>query len=519
MNLDTSSKPSNSIENIRFAPSLIKTNEKDALKKMNWHGMSLKFSSHNIDRQFKDLSLFKSSKLSAIKAAKDYEILKQKKQLQEYDYARQLLAYKKKQESAKNQRLATLLENNNSLVQRMNSAATFIQKIVRGCFIRKKYKEILNELAMKRLSNKIENLEGVVDSYLKYMGASGYKAVVTLQKNVRKFLCVRKFIRAKEKAYEMRANLRLNKVITIQAHIRGYLARKKLKKIREEKIIKSSLERIRKRLLVLRLKEFWHRKKFIFEVIQKKYREKSENSDKDQEKEKDNPEKAHENYEAFFIDVPKLYSKMNTISENYKAESQRSSLLFKDFTVPLNDYLIEKPPRPPRPMTRKYLLPTMTYINRIAQDPEETKTTKASKQKRSISGRRFQKNTQSRATYIKELNKTTKKIRASSADYKKNRMASSRNTSHVIEKKTEKFPQVITPACVVDFLKSLKNRSPTPNLLLQKVEDFPSPIFEEAVEKVYVYNAPKPQSLSFKDALPNVNYLLETYGRNLKTKK
>lgn len=516
MNLQATFEVRKIIERAKFDPCSITADEKAALKKMNWHGASFKFSSYNIDRQFKDLSIFKSSKLAAIKAAKDYEILLEKKKLQEYDYANQLLFHKKKIEQAKNKCLIALLENKKSLEARMQHAALIIQKITRGHLVRKKYRKILSELYMKNLTNKIKNLEGVVDKCYKYMGESGYKAAVFLQKNVRKFLCVRRFIKAKEQAYESRAILRINKVITIQCYIRGYLARKKYRKLLEDRYIAKTLEKIRIRLLVLRLKDFWHRKKFVWQVIQRKYREMSEDVSDDKKK----SEAGSENFDLFLSDITKTFSKMNSIHDVFRVESKRNTVILKESFVPVKEFIVERKVKAVRPMAMKYLLPTATFINRTAKDEQETEDLKPYKHKKSISGKGFQRITLSRATYIKELKEKKIKKRAASADYQRNKAMSSVRQNNTIEKYPEKkSPQIFTPIYLSDFLKNKKNKTPTPNLLLQKVEEFPTPICEETMEKVYIYNAPAPQGLSFLDELPDVNSLLETYARNLKTKK
>ena len=62
-------------------------------------------------------------------------------------------------------------------------------------------------------------------------------------------------------------------------------------------------------------------------------------------------------------------------------------------------------------------------------------------------------------------------------------------------------------------------KNPPPNPLIRKLEDLPNQLTEETVERLYIYNAPKNQSISFKDALPDINSLLETYSKNLKNKK
>ena len=75
------------------------------------------------------------------------------------------------------------------------------------------------------------------------------------------------------------------------------------------------------------------------------------------------------------------------------------------------------------------------------------------------------------------------------------------------------------PNFIQEPLSSYKQTENPLNTLLKKVEDVPNPIPEFSDEKVYVYYPPKTQCLSFKDALPDVNSLLETYAKNIKNKK
>lgn len=462
------------------------------LSRMNWHGVSLKFSNHYLDRQSKDLSIFKSSRLSAIKAAQNYENLLQKKQLQEYDHAQKLLKLKKSKEKVKHLRLVTLLANHVSLETKMTQAAICIQKQVRGYLIRKRFREELMGLERKRLAAKVEVLAITVAKCVENIREVNTKAAIFMQKNVRKFLAVRRLTKVKEIAWAHKENYKLAQLIKIQAYVRGYLARKLCKKLCEERNLAAALDRIRKRLLILRLKKFWHQKKFVWETVRKKYSDFNAEVSSFSE---DEPVLIGQ----ISFETAKLRSRIHSVS-NSNYTSKHNTVLLKEVFIPKPP----KPPKPPQQLLLKYLQPTESYKNRLL-DNEKFIQTPSLYKGRSISGHRFQRNTNSRLSYIKEV-KSTSQQRALSADYKR-------------QHKPQIAIQGASQSSISEFMNNYREiavKSPLPNLLLKKLEESPSTIIDNEFEKVYVYNAPKPQSLSFKDALPDVNSLLEIYAKSLK---
>ena len=470
------------------------------ISRMNWHGKSLKFSNHYIDRQSKDLGLFRSSKLNAIKAAQEYENFLQKKHLQEYDHDQKLLGIKKKKEKSKHLRLLTLLANNTSLENAMHEAAIFIQKHVRGFLVRNEYKEELMEIERRKLAGKIQVLENSVEKCIRYIGETGRTAATILQKNVRTFLAVRKFTKIKQLAYELREQTKLKGLILIQAHVRRFLARKIFRGLLIEAKLKFALEKIRKKLLVLRLKNFWHRKKFVWETIRKKYAEKTPESSF--------TESNHEIASLYQVsfELMRSNSKRGSRTES-RFTSKRNTIVLKEQVVP--SVAQAKPPKaPPQQLKLTYLQSTESYRNRTLNDTPDSKTTPVHR-RRSISGQRFQQNTNSRLIYIKEVqNESNRSNRAVSADYRKRNINVSVNavSQHEINE-------------LISVYREVPGKSPLPNLLLKKLDEAPKLVTEDAIEKVYVYNAPKPQSLSFRDALPDVSTLLETYARNIRNQK
>lgn len=473
---------------------------------MNWHGLCSKFSDYHLDRQSTDKSIFKSSKLSMLRQLKDYQILVEKKNLQELDNARQLLLMKRKKEKAKNNRLLTLLANNKALDIRMHSSAIEIQRWVRGYLVRKQYKDDMWKITVKLLHGKVFNLENSVQKCLKYMGESAYDAAVTIQKNARRFLAKKKFEEMKQDEYYRLLKDRERKAIRIQRLIRGFLARKRVQYIREDKKLTERLEKIRKKLLVYRLKEFWHRKKFVWETIRRKYKEKLDPESIIEENIELSVEQAKDNLGTM--------SKIASVSSCHVA-SHRNTIILKEPP----SILIEKPPKVPKPLTLQYLKPTEAYLSRIADDaPTLNKLPDLSKIK-NIRGKRYQRNTTSRTRYVNVV-QTEKavKSRASSADYKRRQ-----ECQKTFEKTQEKFEDFKKPSNALTILYDKevpkyfnKHKTPAPQSLLSRLEDNPVPIFEETTEKVYVYNPPKFHSLSFKDALPDVNALLETYSKSIK---
>lgn len=474
---------------------------------MNWHGLCSKFSDYHIDRQSTDKSIFKSSKLTILRRLKEYQVLIEKKKLQEFDNARQLLNIKKKREKAKHSRLVTLLENNKALDRKMQAAATEIQKWARGYLIRKQYKDEMWQITVKLLHGKVFNLENSVQKCLKYIGETAYDAAVTIQKNARRFLAKLKFKEIKEEEFIRKEKEKGRKVVKIQKVVRGFLDRKKVGCLRENRILTEKLENIRKKLLVCRLKEFWNRKKFVWETIRRKYKDRLE------------PESFIDDYSEHIVveQVKENTGSLSKVVSNCSSHvlSHRNTVILKE---PIN-FPTEKPPKVPKPLTLQYLKPTEAYLSRIADDspvvnkvPDQTKL-------KNIRGKRYQRNTTSRTRYfnIVQTEKTVKS-RAVSADYKKKR-----EYQKSFEKTTEKFEDLKKPSNALSLLFDAeipkyfnKQKTPAPPSILSRLEDYPAPIFEETVEKVYVYNPPKFQSLSFKEALPDVNALLESYSKSIK---
>lgn len=441
-----------------------------------------------------------------LRQLKEYQILIEKKKLQEFDNARKLLFLKRKKEKAKNDRLLTLLANNKALDSRMHSSAIEIQRWVRGYLIRKQYKDAMWKITVKLLHGKVFNLENSVQKCLKYMGESAYDAAVTIQKNARRFLARKQFQEMKQDEFYKQQKDRERKAIRIQKIIRGFLARKRVNYIREDKKVTEKLEKIRKKLLVCKLKEFWHRKKFVWETIRRKYKEKLD------------PESVIE--DNIEVSVEQVKDNLGTLSKvasvsSYLAASHRNTVILKE---PVN-ILIEKPPKVPKPLTLQYLKPTEAYLSRIADDsPVMNKLPDLTKIK-NIRGKRYQRNTTSRTRYVNVVQiEQSVKSRASSADYKKRR-----EYQKTFEKTQEKFEDFKKPSNALTILYDKevpkyfnKHKTPAPQSILSRLEDNPVPVLEETVEKVYVYNPPKFHSLSFKDALPDVNALLETYAKSIK---
>ena len=174
-----------------------------------------------------------------------------------------MLLSKLKKEKAINKRLNALLAKSKILEDNMHIAAIIIQRNIKGYQVRRKYNDQISAFKIKRLTEKIESLEFSVDHCFKYIGNSVTKAAIIIQKNIRKVLAMRKFMKAKTLNNELKERMKMKRIIKIQSHIRRFLATKYVKKVRENGKVKLVLENIRKRLLLLKLKEFWNRKKFV----------------------------------------------------------------------------------------------------------------------------------------------------------------------------------------------------------------------------------------------------------------
>ena len=384
----------------------------------------------------------------------------------------------------------------------MNETAVFIQKYARGFLVRNRYKEELMEIEKRRLVGKVHALETTVEKCIAYIGEAGRNAATVLQRNVRRFLAMRKFAKIKQFAYELREKTKLKGTILIQSYIRRFLAKKVFRELMIQAKLKVTLEKIRKKLLVLRLKNFWHKKKFVWETIRKKYAEKiSESSSAES-----NHEVAGLNQVSF--ELVRSTSKFTSRTESCFA-SKRNTIVLKQEVVPAA--IAAKPPKTtPHQLKLTYLLPTENYRNRVLTDTPDSIPTPVYN-KRSVSGRRFQKNTNSRLIYIKEVKDQSAKTnynRAASADCKRKSPRPSLN-----------FVPKYEVNELISVHRELPEKSPVPNLLLLKIDEVPQMVTEDTIHKVYVYSAPKPQSLSFKDALPDVNTLLETYAKNIKSLK
>ena len=472
------------------------SDDDSAISKLNCHGISMKFSNYHKERQFRDLSIFKSSKFAVLKAAKEYENLVNKKELQEYDHIKKLLSIKKNKEKIKHLRLVTLLANHKALEDRMDQAAIFIQKFIRGFLIRKKYQVELREISMKLLLGKVGILENAVDKCLLYIGNIPNQAAILIQKNVRKIFAMRNFLKIKEDIKINREKLKIQRIIKVQSLVRRFLCKKQLQRIKEENKIREKLEKIRKKLLVLKLKDFWHRKKYVFETIRKKYAAISEES----------------SLVASETVISTIFQKTIDLTKTASRVSSRNQSLIessKNILLSREQIQISKPPKFPKQLALKYLKPTESFINRTSQDVEETKIIINHKVK-TINGQNFQRNTHSRINYISQVQNdiNKKKKRATSADYNRNSSILSRI----------KIASLASMNELTESFREPDRKTALVNPLLKKVENPPSSLPEEIVERLYVYSAPRAQSISFKDALPDVNSLLETYAKNLKIK-
>lgn len=131
----------------------------------------------------------------------------------------------------------------------LGAKAVLIQKMVKGFLARRKYEGILIDLHRKYTCGLIEDLEQYAERTF-YIGKVILKAVIKIQSVVRTWNYLRK-----NKNYLLQAKQQLRK---IRIHCRVLASKHKLKQ-KSEEYIKSRLEKIRKNLIKLKIKQIIQR--------------------------------------------------------------------------------------------------------------------------------------------------------------------------------------------------------------------------------------------------------------------
>ena len=365
---------------------------------------------------------------------------------------------------------------------------------------------------MKLLLKKVGSLEVDVNRCLLYVGDIANQAALLIQKNIKKIFAVWKYREIKEETRRRRETIKLNKIIKVQSLVRRFLSKKYIQKIKDENIIKEKLDRIRKRLLVLKLKDFWHKKKYVFETIRRKYAEVSDSSSKPVSEavfstifhsanDKTKTISEISSRKSSVNEIKKEITFSKEIASFKEITSYKGITSSKEITFSKENLMIipiVKPPKAPKQITLNYLTPTENYKNRTTTNETEVTKSPTTYKIRSIGRQRFQRNTHSRMNYITQVQHETDKKRAASADYKKHKQTISRT-------------KMLTPISMNELIETFKEpeivKNPPPNPLIRKLEDLPNQLTEETVERLYIYNAPKNQSISFKDALRRFFFL------------
>lgn len=226
-----------------------------------WHGKSGRFSSHYSNRFYNDTSLSKAQR-----QAKDKELYYSKEQFynQEIEKIHQnkhvLLNLNKEKEKFEKIRQRVLAEKR-QIGKKIKQAVIKIQKNIRGYLCRKHHEAEMEELKTAKLGISVKAMNRYVGQCCIYLADNIVEASIVIQKYMRGYLA-RKLLKRMKVEYKAG-----KKIVNFFQILRN---RRKFKLALEDLRIKKKLKEIKHRLRWIRVKEWWNFKRLNFLVIRKK---------------------------------------------------------------------------------------------------------------------------------------------------------------------------------------------------------------------------------------------------------
>ena len=529
-----------------------------------WHGSSSKFSSAMVDRFYKDNSLDKARKLKETPTEVKVEKARVGRLARIHQQKEELEAIRNRQKTMKS-RIKQFIEERLELEQKFEASAVIVQKHIRGFLARKRVVAWMYEREKQRLGELLGMMQKQINCFWTGTGEQANNSATRIQALYRGFR-VRVGIkrRQKEAAQQELATRRRTAAATlIQQSYRSYMTVKRARL--------SALESIRKRLLVLKLKYFWHKHKLYWACMRKKYRVDQPTVPAlppaqllpPEPPLQRRPSSAKRTGGGFVTDLvksrglsidpkleltaplPPLTGTASVVSKQGEQKPVPISVPVpkpqtevKRPTVPLIPRPRERPPRAPkadedvrqqtvalatvqqetkRPITRsysdsppKYLQPTTSFKYRTGVDASIDMPSKGRKRHRKVHDSTLNRPTISRQQYVQE----SSEHRARSADPReRNWRPTVGVTTEVkalpaIERAPPKLPSYLLSEEEEEAVVASQG-------MLERVEENGGRELA-VVEKEYVYRPQTKQSLDFKEALPEYHDFLQKYGKNLK---
>jgi hypothetical protein len=226
-----------------------------------WHGIDGRFSSHYSKRFYKDTSLTRAQK-----QLKERELFYSKEQFYNEEIEKihlnkhVLLNLNKEKEKFEKIKQKVLAEKR-VLGKKIKQAVIKIQKNIRGYLCRKHHDSEMEELKTAKLGISVKAMNRYVGKCCIYLADNIVEASIVIQKYMRGYLA-RKLLKRMKIEFEAGT-----KILNFFKVLRN---RTRFKKALGELRIKKKLKEIKHRLRFLRVKEWWTFKRLNFLVIRKK---------------------------------------------------------------------------------------------------------------------------------------------------------------------------------------------------------------------------------------------------------
>ena len=245
-----------------------------------WHGQSYKFAKFLDSRFYSDNSMqkaLKSEKSKQIKLTQESFMREELDTLHAINTQRQTFY---KEDSIYRNRMRRLIESQQIIDKKYNSAATIIQKHARGFIARLKHNQEYLIIKKFKLQQGLSQL-GSSLAYVETMfEPEVVAAAIKIQTFFRRILAKVRVERMRKELRERKMyDLKLKAAIKIQTHFRMKFALNLVTQLvveREKEIRAKKLENIRRRLKKIGFKIFWNRYKMNIGVIARKYNRENE---------------------------------------------------------------------------------------------------------------------------------------------------------------------------------------------------------------------------------------------------
>ena len=511
--------------------------EKDANQaSLLWHGASSKFTASIVNRFYRDNSLDKAKKVvtevkvDRVKLGRIARIQHQKEELEQI---------RMKQKTMKS-RIKQFLEERVEMEQRFEAAAVQIQRHVRGFLGRRNTAKWLYEREKEKLKELLSAMQRQINVFWTGTGEQASTSATKIQALYRGFRArqATKQLRSAAQKHLLDLQMRENAAKVIQQGYRLHYKRRIEKR-------NAALEAIRKRLLVLKLKSFWHRKKLFWACMRKKYEGKKTQEVTVGPGTQKRPSSAKRTGGGYAMVQPgrPVGSSLESTSENPvpgdmkppQPPTKPPPQEVKRPTVPLIPRPRARPPLAPRPdqvlnqtvtsievpekrnsrsrsdSPPKYLAPTTSFKYKTGVDASvEAPRSKSKSRPRKTSLNTIARPTLSRQQYIEE-NK-----RSLSADTRERNWKPTVGLTKEVKglppavKETFQLPSSLHS----EGSQEEEGFKPQEQKAIVASENTIVPLL--LPERSFTYRPPVKQSLDFKEALPEYQDFLQKYGKNLK---